>query len=527
MSVGTLQSLEQAKRRPTANHVDALATTLRLTPAQRNELRRAAGLTVLASDLAETLFRGRGSPDTIWDELSECTWVGLVTNERKEIVAWNRLANSVAELDIGQLPSQMHRSVLKMATTKHFRARLQNWDELIGRLISFLKDEGADIGNAEPPAYIQAVLASIAADDGEILPKLYDLWLRAPVWRAEMRNVHPVEWRLSDGTELSFHGLFGEWSEYDGLFSFDWHAANASTLEYVGRARSDAETSPSAWPVAPISDELRLARADVGMSRTALSRASDVPVASIAAYEAGTRRPRREPLLRLCGALTLDGYRMNRLLRSLGYAEEPSDFARWLCGEEPATVYRGKGKLHGAPGMASIRSEAEAHDWPIVVLDAGCHAIYANSDAERLFHLNRRPAIPGRPAPHLLQLMTSSSFRNQVRNWNEVVSRVAPGRIERHLTTATIDPAVRNIKPVLDYVRETDPSALQQLREAWRKSPGADGLRRVAFHFEWTTENDEELSFNCVFSNWNAYDPLKAMDLFPANATTFAWLARH
>ncbi len=41
------------------------------------------------------------------------------------------------------------------------------------------------------------------------------------------------------------------------------------------------------------------------------------------------------------------------------------------------------------------------------------------------------------------------------------------------------------------------------------------------------TENDEELSFNCVFSNWNAYDPLKAMDLFPANATTFAWLARH
>ena len=44
--------------------------------------------------------------------------------------------------------------------------------------------------------------------------------------------------------------------------------------------------------------------------------------------------------------------------------------------------------------------------------------------------------------------------------------------------------------------------------------------------FEWSTEVGESLAFNCVFGTWNAYDPCKVTDLFPADAATFGWLGQ-
>ena len=77
-----------------------------------------------------------------------------------------------------------------------------------------------------------------------------------------------------------------------------------------------------------------------------------------------------------------------------------------------------------------------------------------------------------------------------------------------------------------EHVRKTDAEGLSELLDVWSNSPGFDSLRRPSVRFEWRTEEGDDLVFNCVFGNWNAYDPYKAMDLFPADEATFAWLGR-
>lgn len=82
------------------------------------------------------------------------------------------------------------------------------------------------------------------------------------------------------------------------------------------------------------------------------------------------------------------------------------------------------------------------------------------------------------------------------------------------------------MRAVAEHLRKTEADGLGQLFDVWANSAGFTSLRRPGVRFEWCTEDGEALVFNCVFCNWNAYDPYKAMDLFPADEATFAWLNR-
>ena len=141
VSPSTIQSYEQGRRIPDARELGRLRSSLSAASEEWNPLRSSAGLSIQPNGLMAALEKSRPTFGTVWDEVRSYEWVSLVTNERKEIVAWNGLANLVGELDLESLPSQMHRSVLRMAATDHYVQRLLNWDELIGRLIGILKDE--------------------------------------------------------------------------------------------------------------------------------------------------------------------------------------------------------------------------------------------------------------------------------------------------------------------------------------------------------------------------------------------------
>ena len=400
LSVATIQSYEQGRRFPGQQELERLRLGLDADGESWNRVRRSLGLEPEPSGLAATLAKFRLPPNSTWDEVQECDWVSLVINERKEIVAWNQLANEVSELDLGSLTGT-GRSVLRMAATEHYADRLMNWRELIGRLISFLKNEGGDISLGPPPPYLQATLDDIGARDPRFLPELFDLWLTAPLWPSTSRNIHPIQWRLSTGEHLRFHGLFGEWSDYDGLFSFDWHAADGATAEWVAARRSElGELSPPPPPPGySLVEELVGARSTVKLTRTEVAARAGVSVASLAAYESGRRRPSRSALLAVGRALTLDGYGLNRLLRTAGYVEEPSDFARWLCGDTPVGVFQGMLPAERA-SLSALRLECDSLGFPCVILDQGCHAVYGNRFAERLFGLSTHHALPGRAGPH-------------------------------------------------------------------------------------------------------------------------------
>lgn len=524
LSASAIQSYEIGRRLPEAAAAERLRASLGLGNGDNARFRKMAGLPPPETGLKASWLKARGAPNTVWDEVQSADWCSLVMNERREIVAWNRLANRVGEKDLATL-SQFQRSILRMAATEHFDRHLTNWPELIGRLISTLKEEAGDLSQGPPALYLQAVIADIGAEDPRFLPTIFDLFLKVPVWRAEARNVHPIKWKLDDGTELAFHGSFGDWSQYDGIWSFDWHAADAATANWVQSALADQATDVTPPATKPFDEEIARVRTDARLSRGELARRSGLSVASIAAYERGQRSPSRPALLALCRALTVDGYTTNRFMREAGFAEEPSDWARWMSGETPISVYAGKGLLHPTSG-AAIFGECDALEWPCVVLDAACHIAHANPHARRLVDPGRWKTIPGRPGPHLMQLMVSQQFREQIGNWTTVAGVVLPGRLEAQVLGTSGETSLMGVRAVAEHVRKTDPEGLGQLLDVWSNSPGFDSLRRPSVRFEWRTEEGDDLVFNCVFGNWNAYDPYKAMDLFPADEATFAWLGR-
>ena len=369
------------------------------------------------------------------------------------------------------------------------------------------------------------MIASITAEDSRFLPVIFDLFINAPTWPDERRNVHAIKWRLADGTELAFHGAFGEWSEYDGMWSFDWYAAAAATVRWVQAAAAGQARDVTPPVLLPFAEIVSQARAESRMSRPRLAGRSGVSVATIAAYEHGRRAPSREALVALCRALTIDGYTTNRLLREASLEEEPSDWALWLSGDAPISIWANRDPLRALP-RAAIFGTADGLEWPAFVLDGACHIVHANPLARRVVDLGRWKAIPGRPGPHLMQLMVSSSFREQVRNWETVAGVVLPGRLEVQLLGNTGERSSAGLRAVAEHLRRTEAGGLAALFDIWEHSEGFDSLRRTAVRLEWTTEAGDELAFNTVFSNWNAYDPYKAMDLFPADEATFAWLNR-
>ena len=531
LSVHAVQAYEQGNRVPDeAAVVDRICVALGADRQTRIALRASAGLPLSSTGLLETMGKLRASPVTIWDELEASEWVTLVMNENHEIVAWSGLASAVAELDLGALDASMGRNLLRMAATEHFDAHLQNWNELIGRLISVLKGEGATMESpAGMPAYLQALIGDIAQFDSRFLPRLFQLWSDAPIWPDGARNLHRIEWRMNDGTDLLFVGVFREWSVFDGLSAFDWHAADAATSTWLERARGTFPDSARAVADAtePVGRALVAARHARQLTRAELSAASGVSISSIEAYERGQRqRPRREPLLRLCSGLGLDQYRTNSLLRASGYEEEPSDYARWMAGAEPVRAVQRREQVQGSNVQEIVR-EADMAAWPCFVLDGRCHVVHANAPAERLTHLSRLPVLPGRPAPHLMQLAVNREIRARLLNWAEVVSVVLPGRLQPLVLGHA--GGVKQASELLDVthqVNETDREGLVTLFDIWAARPNPVNPRRIAVKLWWSSETGERLAFHCLLNPWNAYDPYWAMDWHPADAHTFNWLKR-
>ncbi len=524
LSPATIASYDEGRRMPEAAIVDRLAAALGVAPAEHDQLRRAAGLRGLPGDFEAALRRGRGPVDTVWDEVQATDWVTLVVNERREIVAWNRLANRTSEIDLGAL-SQFQRGLLRMASTPHYERHLVNWDELIGRLISIFKGEGSDLAAGQSNLWVAAVLDSIGRENPEFLPRIFDLFVSGEIWEEGARNVHPVDWRLDDGTRLRFWGSFCDWSNYDGMWAFDWHAADAETAAWVQAQRGVPGGESERPSLLPFSETLRNERETARLSLRALAEESGLGTSTITAYEAGRRHPSRPAVLALCRALNIDGYSANRFLREFGYEEEPSDWARWLSGDTPIGNYRNRTPVVGAaPGV--MEAHEDALPWPSVLLDAGCHVVHANRAAERLVSLQTVRPLAGRPGPHLMQLMVSDLFLESLGNWEDVAGMILPGRLEPMVLNAPRNASANNLLEVGRELRVSHAAGLDRLASVWRESPGFTSLRRPGVAFEWTTVAGEQLSFNCVITGITAVDPYKALDLFPADPATFAWLGR-
>ena len=167
------------------------------------------------------------------------------------------------------------------------------------------------------------------------------------------------------------------------------------------------------------------------------------------AVERGRRRPTRGLLVSIGRAVSLDTYRLNRLLRRAG---------RRLQGT-PA---------HRRGGHSGVRLDADRLGWPCFVLDTDCNVVWANPMANRLVDWRSTPALPGRAGPHLVQIVVRQDFRERLLNWDEVVRIVLPGRLRLFVLGRPAGKDERGLLEVASQVRRQEPEGLKRLVEAWR-----------------------------------------------------------
>ena len=163
--------------------------------------------------------------------------------------------------------------------------------------------------------------------------------------------------------------------------------------------------------------------------------------------------------------------------------------ARWFDGESTHRVYSGRTPLIEV-GASSDRKGERCFELACVILDAGCHVIHANPHAERLVNLDRWGALPGRRGPHLMQLMTSDAFLEQVRNWDTVAGVILPGRLEPLVLGADGQSSSLSLRSLGEQLRKTHAPGLARLAEVGA-APVSAACAASGVRFEWTSEEGE------------------------------------
>ncbi len=530
--VWTVASWETGRRRPRDEEtLNRIADACQADVRGREALIVAATGDIAVKGLLSRMREKRRPIRTTADLLATYGWPCLLINERYQLLAWNYVAEALSETDLGKmLPTSAERNLLWMAVLPHFRdVRLTNFDVLIGELMGFLKDDQAGTGGVGR-AWFDALFTLIATNYPEMLERLYRLWETAAIPMQDgSRNLHPVEWCMSDGSALSFHHVAREWSVFDGTLTMDWHPANSATWTWLESNPTKATAGVALGPdeFLPLPERLREQRRAVGMTRAQTATAANLAPDTIAAYEQGARRPSRKNLIAVARAISLDGATMNELLQEIGQPPEPTDFARWCTGEShlsPMTIGPGKPINRPTP-LAAILRAADDLPWPTFVANDSCEVVHGNAAALRLLNWRDWQPLPGRDAPHLLQIILSEWFRERCTNWEAVARALVP--VELEPLVLAHDPALTksSLRALARQLRAESPEIFAALTEV-DLSTEPEAPPRVAVLVEWRTPEGTQLRFHCLVAHWNAFDAVWAIDLHPADAATWRWFGR-
>ena len=219
LSEETIFSYEATRRNPRRERLLQLTRALKLDGAATNAILTDAALEPEPSPwLRDAALRARPLSE-LQGALDSYSWPCLALNERFEIVAWNQQAVRVAELDFRTaLPESHQRNLLRIAVPRHFRERVQNWDEVVSVMVGMYKNHhmgSEDLAEGSP--YFQSMVTDIARNDGDFLARLMGLWANTPARKQATRIVFRVAWRTGEGTPLSFNCLITAWDEFDAI----------------------------------------------------------------------------------------------------------------------------------------------------------------------------------------------------------------------------------------------------------------------------------------------------------------------
>lgn len=507
ISIHTLSAYERGRRAPVNDAViRRLAASLGIEPTL---LLRAAALGFDVSVAPEERVR----MTDLQLQIERYPWPALMNNENLEVVGMNTSARTLAGLDIGALTEPGARHLLRLLL-EDLGAHLSNREDVVRRLAAILKSDRVQPGGGpNGPRFMPAVVEWLGRIDPGIQAWLFGIWGTTPPWEYGNRLAFRAEWHTGDGAALAFNCLVTPWSNFLGVWAFDWLPADGPSWEWFHRRRGIHE------PVQPIPWSARIEerRRAYGLTRRDVATLARVSESTVYQWERGTRRPTPAHLSALVQGMPMDGATAGLIAEGLTFDAVPSAAYRYLRGETIA----------GRPDLAAlevqeidvghIEGEIETHPWPCLVVDGAGVIACANRKAWWLLeHVSG--TAPGQ-RPEMFALVGSKWFRDRCLDWASCVPVLLefPARLLPRPPEPSA--AARRFVDSQPGGRETI-EEMERLRAGYDPEPAS----RAFSVLRWR-EGHVDLTFHCVVSPWNIWDPYVAIDLHPGDGVTWEWLA--
>lgn len=240
VSPETIKAYELARRKPSRELLDQILTALKIEIGMRNRILTGAGFIVAA-----TRFPPEVSPDYFYtteqaaEEIELSPWPACVVNDMMDIVAANRLAQTLWNIDFERdLTGPGERNFLSVASDPRFAEKVSNWDEAVSIAVSILKAQGLQEPE-ESSGYFTSVMQRFLEGDPKYVAKFLNVWQNTSARDPKCRWHYPVVWEEPELGRLQFRVVVNTASEPDGLSFNDWIPLDAATWEALERLRSE------------------------------------------------------------------------------------------------------------------------------------------------------------------------------------------------------------------------------------------------------------------------------------------------
>ncbi|TAK58281.1 MAG: XRE family transcriptional regulator [Dehalococcoidia bacterium] len=228
LSAHSLRSYELGRRRPTRDHLLDLLRCLTADERSRSIILAGAGL---APEAPVDRFREPNVPPREAARLIRHRPLpAVLLNDRTEVLAVSGAAWRLFGMPEYEANPPKHRSALTEITFRAIAARVQNWDEVIGQILQFLKaglPADHSIESAGTP--ITTIVRKLAAADPSMWERFVRVWRASPPFRGRMTgHTYPGVWSVPGGT-IRFNVFVGCLNTEVGLYAHTMVPADAQS----------------------------------------------------------------------------------------------------------------------------------------------------------------------------------------------------------------------------------------------------------------------------------------------------------
>jgi transcriptional regulator with XRE-family HTH domain len=252
---------------------------------------------------------------------------------------------------------------------------------------------------------------------------------------------------------------------------------------------------------------LRTFRERLTLSRTELAHLTHISPETLRAYEAGRRKPSRQALDAILGALRLDRLEANRIRHSLGFAADYLQLGQW--------------ELTYMFSLPELQEEVERIPWPEFVVDENMQVVVANRVTQKLWDVDLEREFPTLQERNMLRVATGQRFGQRLVNWEEMVGVAVAIWKGHHLGAESLESSSPYFRKVVEELMGGNPEYVRRFIDLWDRTPGRSPKVRGRYQVVWRDPAYGEMRFVGLSTTANEWEGLAFNDWHPVDAETW------